>query len=102
MKRRPATTASSVLPARSGGRDATTWAMKWVYQILAMLLGAAILSAAALSSRGSFQRVSAPGGGATTSAAALWRTCLSRQPRRDRTLVERCVRVRGTLLHVWQ
>ena len=76
--------------------------MKWVYRILVMLLGAAILSAAVLSSRGSFQRVSAPGQDATISAAALWRTCLSRQPRRDRTLVDRCVRVRGTLLHVWQ
>ncbi len=76
--------------------------MKWVYRVLLMLLGAAILSAAVLSSRGSFQRVSAPGGDATTSAAVLWRTCLSRQPRQDRILVDRCVRVRGTLLHVWQ
>src|SRR5436305_12316024 len=76
--------------------------MRWVYRILVMLLGAAILSAAVLSSRGSFQRVRAPGQDATISAAALWRTCLSRQPRLDRTLVDRCVRVRGTLLHAWQ
>ena len=76
--------------------------MKWVYWMLLVLLGAAILSAAVLSSRGSLQRVSAPGRDATTSAADLWRICLSRQPRRDRTLVDRCVRVRGTLLHIWQ
>src|SRR5947209_14774632 len=81
-------------PTRSRRRDATTWSMKWVYRILLVLLGAAILSAAVLSSRGSFQRVNAPGRDATTSAAALWRICLSRQPRRDRKLVDRCVRGR--------
>jgi hypothetical protein len=28
--------------------------------------------------------------------------CLSRKPRRDRKLLERCVRIRGRLLHVWR
>lgn len=76
--------------------------MKWTYRILLVLCAAGVVGAAYLSSRGSFERVVAPRRGAITSAAALWRVCLSREPRPDRTLLDRCVRVQGTLLHVWQ
>jgi hypothetical protein len=76
--------------------------MKWALRIFLVLCSACVLGAAVLSSRGSFERVSAPRREATASAAALWRVCLSREPRPDRTLLDRCVRVRGTLLHVWQ
>lgn len=76
--------------------------MKWAYRVLLVLCGAAVVGAIVLSSRGSFVRVSAPDRNSTSSAAVLWRVCLSRQPRSDRTLLDRCVRVRGRLLHVWQ
>lgn len=75
---------------------------KWAYWMLLVLCGAGVVGAAVLSARGSFERVRAPGRDATASTAALWRVCLSREPRSDRTLLDRCVRVRGTLLHVWQ
>ena len=76
--------------------------MRWALRVLLVLCGAGVVAAAVFSSRGSFERVSAPRRDATTSAPALWRVCLSREPRPDRTLLDRCVRVRGTLLHVWQ
>jgi hypothetical protein len=67
------------------------------------VVGAAcVVAAVVLSSRGSYERVSPPQAGAATSQTALWHVCLSREPRPDRTLLDRCVRVRGTLLHVWR
>jgi hypothetical protein len=34
--------------------------------------------------------------------ASLRTICLAQEPRSDRVLLERCFRVRGTLLHVWR
>ena len=75
--------------------------MKWALRILAVRCVVGVVGAVVLSARGSFERVNAPRR-ELTSSAALWRVCLSRPPRPDRTLLERCVRLRGTLLHVWR
>src|SRR5579862_965296 len=79
--------------------------MKWAYRAL-LALGVVcvvcLAGAIAVSSRGSFERVAPPVRDALNSSSTLWHVCLSREPRKDRTLINRCVRVRGTLLHVWR
>jgi hypothetical protein len=66
--------------------------------IAAGVLALLALVVVVLSARGSFERISlTPVNGRIAPAAAV---CLSRMPRTDRRLLERCVRVRGTLLHV--
>jgi hypothetical protein len=72
--------------------------VKWALRIAAGLIAVTAMFGLVLFSRGSYQRISLnPVDGAITPAGAI---CLSRKPRNDRRLVERCVRVRGTLLYV--
>ena len=67
---------------------------------LGLLIAGGILALLALvvvvfSARGSFERISlSPVNGRISPAATV---CLSRMPRTDRRLLDRCVRVRGTL-----
>jgi hypothetical protein len=57
-----------------------------------------VLFVVVLFARGSFERISLSRVNGRISPEAA--VCLSRKPRNDRRLLERCVRVRGTLLHV--
>ena len=62
------------------------------------MIAVTVLSGVVLFSRGSYERISlSREHGALTPAGA---TCLARKPRDDRRLLERCVRIRGTLLYV--
>ena len=72
-------------------------AVKWALRIAIGLVALVTLLAVLTFSRGSFERLSLSRLGGATSERAV---CLSRKPRPDRRLLERCVRVRGTLLYV--
>ena len=66
--------------------------------IAAGLIAFAALLLVVLFSRGSYERISLSRvDGAIPSAGTV---CLSRKPRLDRRMLERCVRIRGTLLYV--
>jgi hypothetical protein len=67
----------------------------WIAGGLFVLVGLAVVVAF---SRGSYGRIALGSDGRASSPAAA--ACLSRQPRADRRLLERCVRVRGILLYV--
>ena len=73
---------------------------------LALRVGLAVLVilaalGLAVSSRGSYERISlAPSTQSQTADAPARAACRSETPRRDRRLIERCVRVHGILLWV--
>ena len=72
--------------------------VKWGLRIAIGLVALVALFGVVLFARGSYERISLSrvDGGISPAAAV----CLSRKPRADRRLLVRCVRVRGTLLHV--
>jgi hypothetical protein len=72
--------------------------VKWGLRIAIGLVALVALFGGVLFARGSFERISLSRVNGRISPAAV--VCLSRTPRDDRRLLERCVRVRGTLLHV--
>jgi hypothetical protein len=61
------------------------------------LLATILVAGVILASRGSYRAIDPP-----SAPPATRERCLSREPRRDRTLLERCARVEGMLLHVWR
>jgi hypothetical protein len=63
------------------------------FAIAAVIVAAGLVIAA----RGSRERVRL-----ATADAGIRKICLSREPRPDRELLDRCFSVRGTLLHVWR
>jgi hypothetical protein len=71
--------------------------VKWALRIALGLVALLTLLAVVVFWRGSFERISLSPLAGTASERAV---CLSRKPRADRQLLERCVRVRGTLLYV--
>ena len=66
-----------------------------------ILIGGAVLVAlgmVVIGARGSFQQIAVDGRDGTASPART--VCMSMEPRPDRRLIARCVRVRGTILWV--
>jgi hypothetical protein len=68
-----------------------------VIRIASVVVGALVVAVLALAARGARERVDLAAG-----PAVLRATCLSAEPRSDRVLLDRCYRIRGTLLHVWR
>jgi hypothetical protein len=68
---------------------------------IALATAALVIVACVLfTARGSRETIDLSAPGSRTAGPGA--VCLSRKPRRDRKLLERCVRVRGYLLHVWR
>jgi hypothetical protein len=74
-----------------------TCVLKRILLALAAVTAIVVVAVLALAARGSRGPIDL-----RSASPSERRICLSQEPRGDRELLDRCFRVRGTLLHVWR